>query len=161
MKQKERTHFLSPFREEERKSERRLSFFILFLPQTEWRISPFPEKRKEKKKKMRRWKNAGRRKKDKNEDGRKEGKRIISPHDGNAGKTAHLPAFSLPIRISKHGKSGTQNQPILPPLPRHHAEALPSPIVDVSSFSYVVYFNAFIWYHIHVTKEEKRRKKKC
>lgn len=87
--------------------------------------------------------------------------RYFSPHDGNAGRTAHLPAFPLPIRISKHGRSGTQNQPVLPPLPRHHAEALPSPIVDVSSFSYVVYFNAFIWYHIHVTKEEKRRKKKC
>ena len=57
-----------------KKGERHLSFFILSLPQTEWRISLLPEKRK--KKKTRRWKNADRRKKDKNEDGRKEGKRI-------------------------------------------------------------------------------------
>lgn len=49
MEQKERTHFLSPFRKEERKSKRRLSFFILFLPQTEWQISSFPEKRKKEK----------------------------------------------------------------------------------------------------------------
>ena len=32
--------------------------------------------------------------------------RCFSPHDGNVGRTAHLPAFSLPICISKHGKSG-------------------------------------------------------
>ena len=224
MKQKERTHSLSPFREEERKSstlsfpssgeqtKRKRKANVTFpssffpLPQTEWRISPpFPEKRKKEKDEKteeRRQKEEGqkqkgteRREKEKEARERKLEKRqrkmsqkgafltqesrkgagrgfrqdagnggrerYFSPHDGNAGRTAHLPAFPLPIRISKHGRSGTQNQPVLPPLPRHHAEALPSPIVDVSSFSYVVYFNAFIWYHIHVTKEEKRRKKKC
>lgn len=62
------------FFKKKKKGERHLSFFILSLPQMEWRISLLPEKRKEKK--TRRWKNAGRRKKDKNEDGRKEGKRI-------------------------------------------------------------------------------------
>ena len=156
MKQKERTHFISPFREEERKSERRLSFFILFLPQTEWRISPFPGKRKEKKGKdekmeerrqkeegqKRRW--AERREKDKEEGERGTGKgwekrqqnmsqkgafltqesrkgagrgilpgsrkrgweRHFLPYAGDDGRTVHLPVFSFPIRISKHGKSG-------------------------------------------------------
>lgn len=77
-KKKEKTvRFPSPLLEnkEKEKKERHLSFFILSLPQTEWRISPFPEKRKEKKKKTRRWKNAGRRKKGKNEKEREEGKR--------------------------------------------------------------------------------------
>ena len=82
MKQKERTHFISPFREEERKSERRLSFFILFLPQTEWRISLLPEKKKKDEKmeerrqkeegQKRRW--AERREKDKEEGERGTGK---------------------------------------------------------------------------------------
>ena len=86
MKQKERTHSLSPFREEERKSstlsfpssgeqtKRKRKANVTFpssffpLPQTEWRISPpFPEKRKKKK--------TRRRKKDKNKKERKEGKR--------------------------------------------------------------------------------------
>lgn len=90
MKQKERTHSLSPFREEERKSstlsfpfsgeqtKRKRKANVTFpssffpLPQTEWRISPpFPWK----KKKTRRRKNADRRKKDKNKKERKEGKR--------------------------------------------------------------------------------------
>lgn len=94
MEQKERTHFLSPFRKEERKSstlsfplfwrtdkkkkkgEPHLSFFI--FPCRRWNGGSLPslKKEKRKKKKSRRWKNADRRKKDKNEDGRKEGKRI-------------------------------------------------------------------------------------
>lgn len=83
MKQKERTHSLSPFREEERKSstlsfplswrtvkkkkkgERHLSFCILSLPQTEWRVSPSLKKEKRKRREDGRTQAEGRRTKTK------------------------------------------------------------------------------------------------
>ena len=72
--------------------------------------------------------------------------------------------FSFPFALVNMGRVVNHISPFFSPSPSWHERLLPplpSPSFFVSQFSFVVYFNAIIWYHCIVLKEEKRRKKKC
>lgn len=65
--------------------------------------------------------------------------RHFSPHDRDDGWRMHLPAFPLPIRISKHGKSGEPYFALFPLSPSWHERLLPSP-----SLSFFLCISVFV-----------------
>lgn len=71
----------------------------------------------------------------------------FSPHDRDDGRTAHPPAFPLPIRISKHGKSGEPYFALFPLSPSWHERLLPSP-----SLSFPLLLSVYLGFHLWFTK---------